>query len=149
MKIVATNRKAYNDYEILEEFESGLVLTGCEVKSLRDGAVALSDGYGQMKNGEIFLFNIHINPYKEGSIYNPDPKRPRKLLLRKTEIKKIYGQTQQRGFTLVPLKIYFNDRGLAKVTIGLARGRKAYDKKDKILRKELQRQLRKTKQLAR
>ena len=147
MKIVATNRKVYSAYEIFEEFESGLVLKGCEVKSLRNSAVSLSDGYGQIKNGEVFLYNVHISPYKEGSIYNPDPERPRKLLLKKSEIKKLFGRTQQRGFTILPLKIYFNDRGIAKVTIGLARGRREYDKKEKILREQLRRELRKTKQL--
>jgi SsrA-binding protein len=149
MKIVATNRKAYRDYEVFEEFEAGLVLKGCEVKSLRDGAVTLSDGYGQVKNGEVFLFNVHISPYKEGSIYNQDPKRIRKLLLKKNEINKLYGKTQQRGFTIVPLKILFSERGLAKVVIGLARGRRDYDKKDKILKKELRRDLQRTKRLVR
>lgn len=149
MKIVATNRKAYRDYEIFEEFEAGLVLKGCEVKSLRDGAVTLSDGYGQVKNGEVFLFNVHISPYKEGSIYNQDPKRIRKLLLKKNEINKLYGRTQQRGFTIVPLKILFSERGLAKVVIGLARGRREYDKKEKILKKELRREIQRTKRLVR
>ncbi len=149
MKVVATNRKAYRDYNIYDEYEAGLVLTGCEVKSLRNGAVSLSDGYGQVKNGEVFLFNVHISPYKEGSIYNPEPKRTRKLLLKKSEIKKIYGQTQQRGYTIVPLKIYFSDKGKAKVTMGLARGRRAYDKKEKIIKREMQREIVKTKQLRR
>ncbi len=149
MKIVATNRKAYRDYEIFEEFEAGLVLKGCEVKSLRNGAVSLSDGYGQVKNGEVFLYNVHISPYKEGSIYNPDPKRLRKLLLKKNEINKLYGQRQQRGQTIIPLKIYFNDKGKAKITIGLARGRRLYDKKEKLLKEEMRREIIKNKLLAR
>ncbi|MEO0225677.1 MAG: SsrA-binding protein SmpB [candidate division WOR-3 bacterium] len=149
MKVVVTNRKAYKDFEIYEEFEAGIVLKGCEVKSLRNGAVALSDGYAQVKKGEVFLYNIHISPYKEGSFYNPDPRRPRKLLLKMHEINKLFGLTQQRGYTIVPLKIYFNDKGKAKVLIGLGRGRKAYDKKEKLLREEMRREIVKTRRLAR
>ncbi len=149
MNIVATNRKAYRDYDIFEEFDAGLVLKGCEVKSLRDGGIMLSDGYGQVKDGEVFLFNVHISPYKEGSIYNPDPKRVRKLLLKKSEISKLYGKAQQKGYTIVPLKVYFSDRGQAKIVIGLARGRRAYDKKQKILKAEMKRELLRTKKVVR
>jgi SsrA-binding protein len=149
MNIVATNRKAYRDYDIFEEFDAGLVLKGCEVKSLRHGGIMLSDGYGQVKDGEVFLFNVHISPYKEGSIYNPDPKRVRKLLLKKSEISKLYGKAQQKGYTIVPLKVYFSDRGQAKIVIGLARGRRAYDKKQKILKAEMKRELLRTKKVVR
>lgn len=149
MNIVATNRKAYRDYDIFEEFDAGLVLKGCEVKSLRGGGIMLSDGYGQVKDGEVFLFNVHISPYKEGSIYNPDPKRVRKLLLKKSEISKLYGKAQQKGYTIVPLKVYFSDRGQAKIVIGLARGRRAYDKKQKILKAEMKRELLRTKKVVR
>jgi len=149
MNIVATNRKAYRDYEIFEEFDAGLVLKGCEVKSLRNGAITLSDGYGQVKDGEVFLFNVHVSPYKEGNIYNPDPKRVRKLLLKKSEINKLYGKTQQKGYTIVPLKVYFSDKGKAKIVIGLARGRRAYDKKERILKKEMKRELLRTRKAVR
>lgn len=140
MKIIALNRKAHRDYYIEEQYEAGIELAGTEVKSLRQGAASLGDGYAAVDRGEVFLYNVHINPYDKGGIFNKDPKRPRKLLLRKDEIKRIYGKTRQRGYTLVPLKLYFNPRGLAKVELGLAKGKKLYDKREVIKRREMARE---------
>lgn len=135
MKVVANNRKALHDYHVLETFEAGVVLAGSEVKSLRQGLVSMSDAYGDISVGEVYIFNLHISPYKYSSgKYNP--KRKRKLLLKKREVKKLYGLIQQRGNTLIPLKIYFNDRGYAKLEVGVCRRKRLYDKKEKILRKE-------------
>lgn len=136
MKIIATNRKALHDYNVLNTYEAGIMLKGSEVKSLRQGAVSLSDAYGEIRNGEIYLFNLHISPYKCTTHVKLDPKRNRKLLLKKGEIKRLYGLVQQRGNTLIPLKIYFNERGFAKLTIGICRRKRLYDKKEKILKKE-------------
>ncbi len=141
MKIISTNRKAEHLYEVLDTYEAGIVLCGSEVKSLRQGGVSLSDAYAEISNGEIFLFNLHIAPYKFSSGPVPQPKRRRKLLLKKEEIRKLYGITQQRGNSLIPLKIYFNERGLAKVTIGVCRRRQLFDKKEKILKKEAEKKL--------
>jgi SsrA-binding protein len=140
MKIVALNRKAQHDYFIEEHYEAGIMLAGTEVKSLRLGNASLADGYASVEHGEVFLHNVHINPYDKGGIFNKDPKRRRKLLLKKDEIKRIYGKTQQRGFTLIPLKLYFNPRGLAKVELGLAKGKKLYDKREEIKKRELSRE---------
>ncbi|MGB7055324.1 MAG: SsrA-binding protein SmpB [bacterium] len=135
MKVVANNRKALHDYHVLETFDAGVVLAGSEVKSLRQGLVSMSDAYGDISVGEVYIFNLHISPYKYSSgKYNP--KRKRKLLLKKKEVKKLYGLIQQRGNTVIPLKIYFNDRGYAKLEVGVCRRKRLYDKKEKILRKE-------------
>lgn len=132
---MANNRKALHDYHVLETFDAGVVLAGSEVKSLRQGLVSMSDAYGDISVGEVYIFNLHISPYKYSSgKYNP--KRKRKLLLKKREVKKLYGLIQQRGNTLIPLKIYFNDRGFAKLEVGVCRRKRLYDKKEKILRKE-------------
>lgn len=132
---MAHNRKALHDYHVLETFDAGVVLAGSEVKSLRQGLVSMSDAYGDISVGEVYIFNLHISPYKYSSgKYNP--KRKRKLLLKKREVKKLYGLIQQRGNTLIPLKIYFNDRGYAKLEVGVCRRKRLYDKKEKILRKE-------------
>lgn len=141
MKVVATNRKAFHDYIVSDNYEAGMVLEGSEVKSLRDGQVSMSDAYADFRQGEIFLFNLHITPYKCSSFRLPEPKRRRKLLLNRREIRRLYGQVSQRGVSLVPLKIYFSDRGFAKVTIGLCRHKRQYDKKEKILKAEDQRKL--------
>ncbi|MFQ6033567.1 MAG: SsrA-binding protein SmpB [Candidatus Bipolaricaulia bacterium] len=141
IKIVATNRKARHDYEIEETYEAGLVLKGTEVKSLRRGSCSLKDGFALVKEGEVFLYNVYIAPYEEGSHYNPDPERPRKLLLHKQEIVRLTTKVRERGYTLVPLKIYFKD-GYAKVELALAKGRAKYDKREKIKRKEQEREMR-------
>ncbi len=140
-KIVAVNRKARHDYSILETFEAGIVLTGTEVKSLRRGKVSLQDSYADVKNGEVWIYNLHISPYEHGNIYNHDPKRSRKLLLNKDEIAYLVGKVRERGLTLIPLSIYFNERGWAKVELGLAKGKKLYDKRRDIVERDERREL--------
>ncbi len=140
MKIIALNRKAEHNYFIYDRYEAGIVLSGTEVKSLREGKVSLTDGYAAVEDGEVFLYNVHISPYAQGSIFNKDPKRKRKLLLKKFEIKRLYGKTKERGFTLIPLKIYFNKKGIAKVELGLCKGKKLYDKREELRRRELKRE---------
>lgn len=142
MKVVATNKKAYTDYEILETYEAGIVLKGTEVKSLREGNVHFKDSFCRFKDGELYLLNLHISPYRHGSIHNHDPERPRKLLLHKRELKRLIGKVQEEGVTIVPLKIYFNDRGFAKVEIAVARGKKKYDKREAIKKREMEKKLR-------
>src|ERR687887_1077043 len=139
-KQVATNRKAFHDYAIEEKIEAGIVLKGTEVKSMRDGRVNLRDAYASVEHGEVILHNFHISPYSHGNIMNHDPLRPRKLLLHRKEIRKLIGQTQQKGLTLVPLRIYFTAQGLAKVEIALARGKKEYDRRETIKQREVSRE---------
>lgn len=134
-KTVATNRKAYHDYFIEETFEAGIALTGTEIKSVRAGRVNLRESYAQIRDGEIWMVNAHISPYEHGNRANHDPTRPRKLLMHKQEIARLAGKVQERGFTLVPLRMYLKNN-LAKVEIGLARGKKMYDKRDSIARRE-------------
>lgn len=135
---VVQNRKAWHDYFIEETFEAGIALVGTEVKSIRAGNVNLKDSYADIKNGEIFIFNMHISPYEKGNIFNKDPLRQRKLLLHKREILKLDGLTKQKGLTLVPLKIYFSNSKI-KLELGLARGKKLYDKRESILKRDSQR----------
>ncbi len=149
MKIVANNRKALHDYHVLESFEAGLVLTGSEVKSLRQGMVSISDAYGDISDGEVYVFNLHITNYRYSSTGKLDPKRKRKILLNKKEIKKLYGLVQQRGNTMIPLKIYFTERGYAKMQIGVCRRKRLYDKKEKILKKEEERKIAKARKIMR
>jgi len=140
-KVVATNRKAYHDYFIEDKFEAGMVLTGTEVKSLRDGRANLQDSYASVKNGEVFLYHCHISPYSHGNLMNHDPLRVRKLLLHKKEIDKLLGKTQHKGLTLVPLRIYFSERGKAKIELGLAKGKKQYDRRESIKAREAGREV--------
>jgi SsrA-binding protein len=137
---VATNRKAYHDYFIEETLEAGMALQGTEVKSLRLGLANLSDSYALVRKDEVYLFNANISPYPHGNIMNHEPLRTRKLLLHKQEIRKVIGKMTQKGFTLIPLKLYFV-RGKAKVLIGLAKGKKSYDKRDTIKEKESKREV--------
>ncbi|HEX5830098.1 MAG TPA: SsrA-binding protein SmpB [Gemmatimonadaceae bacterium] len=137
---IARNRRARHDYEILETWEAGLVLTGTEVKSLRAGKANLSDAYGIVKDGEIWLLNLHISPYEQGNQFNHDPTRTRKLLLHKREIRRMIGSVERQGLTLVPLELYFR-RGVAKVTLGLARGKKTHDKRADLRRKDDEREM--------
>ncbi|HBH60764.1 MAG TPA: SsrA-binding protein [Nitrospiraceae bacterium] len=137
---VATNRKAYHDYHIQETYEAGMSLLGTEVKSLREGRANLKDSYAIIKDGELFLFNCHISPYSHGNIQNHDPLRTRKLLLHKKEISKLWGKISQQGLTLIPLKIYFKG-GKAKVAIGLAKGKKQYEKRESIKEREAKREI--------
>jgi SsrA-binding protein len=139
--VVATNRKAFHDYSIEEKMEAGLVLRGTEVKSLREGKVNLRDSYASVDHEEVILHNCHITPYSHGNIMNHDPLRPRKLLLHRKEISKLLGKTQQKGLTLVPLRIYFNPRGKAKIEIALAKGKKQYDRRETIKSREAGREV--------
>jgi len=140
VKIVVTNKKARFLYEIIEIFEAGLVLQGTEVKSLRLGKGNLQDSYATIKDGEMFLYNMHISPYDQGNIYNHEPDRIRKLLLHKQEIKRLTGKVVERGMTLVPLKIYFKN-GRAKVELGLARGKSLVDRRKDIAKRDEQRMI--------
>ena len=140
IKAIASNRKAYHDFFIEESLEAGLVLTGTEVKSLRDGRANLKDSYASVKDGELFLIGCHISPYSHGNIMNVDPERTRKLLLHKKEIKSLQGKLTQKGYTLVPLKLYFL-KGRAKVELGLAKGKKHYDVRETIKEKEANREI--------
>lgn len=138
-KLIANNKKAYYDYFIDEKYEAGLVLHGTEVKSLRQGKCSIKEAYIQIINGEVFVINMNITPYEKGNIFNKDPLRPKKLLLHQSEINKLEGQTSQKGFTIVPLQVYLS-KGRVKMKIGLARGKKLYDKRDSIAKKDQQRE---------
>ncbi len=138
--LVAKNKKAYFDYEILEEFEAGMVLTGTEVKSLRDHRVNLKESYARIKDGEVWLENCHISPYTHGNLSNHEPTRRRKLLLQRREINRLVGKTSQKGLTLVPLVLYFKN-GRAKLKVGLARGKKTHDKRETERRKVVEREV--------
>ncbi|MBW8065345.1 MAG: SsrA-binding protein SmpB [Nitrospira sp.] len=140
-KVVATNRKAFHDYAIQEKLEAGIVLKGTEVKSLREGRVNLRDSYASVNHGEVVLHHCHISPYSHGNIMNHDPLRPRRLLLHRREISKLLGKTQQKGLTLIPLRIYFSSRGRAKVEIALAKGKKQYDRREAIKAREAGREV--------
>ena len=140
-KVVATNRKAFHDYFIEERYEAGILLQGTEVKSLREGRVNLQDSYASVRGSEMFLHQCHISPYSHGNIMNHDPTRVRKLLLHKMEISKLLGKTQQKGLTLIPLRIYFSKRGYAKVELGLAKGKKLYDRRETIKAREAGREV--------
>ena len=140
-KSVATNKKAFHDYLILEKLEAGICLLGTEVKAIREGRLNLKDSYALVQGGEIFLFHCHISPYSHGNRENHDPTRPRKLLLHQKEIRKLIGKTQEKGLTLVPLRVYLR-RGKIKVELGVARGKKLYDKRETERRKEMDREAR-------
>jgi SsrA-binding protein len=139
IKLVCQNRKAHHDYQIDETFEAGMVLSGPEVKSLRLGRANLKDSYAKPKEGEIFLYEVHISPYENAPLHEQNPTRTRKLLLHKQEIRRLIGKIREKGFTLVPLKIYFRS-GKVKVELALAKGKKLFDKRETIRRKELKRE---------
>ncbi len=141
-KLIASNRKARRDYEILETLEAGMELKGSEVKSLRMGKINLDDSFVRFEAGQAVLYNTHISPYEQASYLNVEPARLRRLLLHKKQILKLALQLAQRGFTLVPLKVYFNDRGVAKLELALCKGKKIYDRREDIKRKETERELR-------
>lgn len=138
-KLIATNRKARHDYIILETLEAGIALQGTEVKSLRAGRANLKDSYATIKDGEVWLFHVHISPYDHGSVFNHDPLRPRKLLLHRQEIRRLTTKLQERGLTLVPLRMYFK-KGRAKVELALARGKRQYDRREDITRRDTERE---------
>ncbi|EAF0800516.1 SsrA-binding protein SmpB [Listeria monocytogenes] len=139
-KLVAQNKKARHDYAIEETFEAGIVLQGTEIKSVRNARVNLKDSYAGIDKGEIFLHNMHISPYEQGNRYNHDPLRTRKLLLHKKQISRLIGETKESGYSIVPLKMYIKD-GYAKVLIGVARGKKKYDKRQDLKQKEAKRDI--------
>ncbi|MGB4631688.1 MAG: SsrA-binding protein SmpB [Tepidanaerobacteraceae bacterium] len=142
-RVLVTNRKARHDYHILETFEAGIVLVGTEVKSLREGRGNLKDSFARVENGELFLYNMHISPYEKGNIFNRDPLRTRKLLMHKKEINRLAGRVQEKGLTLIPLKVYLNERGLVKVELALAKGKALYDKREDIKRRDAKREVEK------
>jgi len=139
--VVATNRRAHHDYFILERLEAGIVLKGTEVKSLRAGRANLREAFARVENGEVFLYNLHISPWDYGNRWNHDPTRTRKLLLHKAEIRRLVGKTREKGKTLIPLRIYFNSRGRAKVELALAQGKKLWDKRESIARRDEAREI--------
>ena len=140
-KLVAANKKARHDYFIEATYEAGIVLTGTEIKSVRAGKVSIKESYAKVENGELIIYGMHISPYEQGNRYNVEPLRPRKLLLHKKEINKLYGETKNTSLTIVPLSMYFNEDGRAKVEIGLARGKKNYDKRATIAKKDADRKM--------
>lgn len=142
-KLIAQNRKARHDYTVVDTMEAGIVLQGTEIKSIRNGRINLKDGFARIRNGEAYLLNVHISPYEQGNIFNHDPLRTRKLLLHKKQIAKLITETKNTGITIVPLKVYIRN-GYAKVLIGLAKGKKQYDKREDLKRKEINREINRT-----
>ncbi len=141
VRVLVSNRKARHDYQIEDTIEAGIVLTGTEIKSIRSGRMNLQDSFAQVRNGEVWLVGAHISPYTHGNRENHDPLRDRKLLLHRREINKLAGKVQERGYTLVPLRVYLKD-GRAKVELGLARGKKLYDKRESIAKRDYDREMR-------
>lgn len=139
LKLVANNKKAYHDYFFEEKYEAGLVLHGTEVKSLRMGKCSIKEAFIRIENGEVFIYGMHISPYEKGNIFNKDPLRVRKLLLHKSQIQKLIGNSAEKGYTIVPLQVYFSN-GRAKIEIGLAKGKKLYDKRQDIAKKDQKRE---------
>ena len=139
MKLVANNKKAYHDYFIEEKYEAGLVLHGTEVKSLRMGKCSVKEAFIRIENNEVFIYGMHISPYEKGNIFNKDPLRVKKLLLHKQQIRKLIGNSSEKGYTIVPLQVYFRD-GRDKIEIGLAKGKKLYYKRQDIARKDQKRE---------
>ena len=141
MKVIANNKKARHEYFVDEVYEAGLVLTGTEIKSIRNGKVSIKEAYAKIINGEVLILGMNISPYEQGNRFNVDPLRPRKLLLHRREINKLIGKIKVGGVTLIPLRIYLNDRGKAKIEIAVARGKKLYDKRDSIARRDTERKM--------
>lgn len=139
-KIVANNPTARHNYTIENTLEAGIVLTGTEIKSIRNGKINLKDSYANIKNGEVFIYGMHISPYEHGNIYNKDPLRTRKLLLSRREINKLIGLTKQKGYSLVPISLYFNGNFL-KIELGIGKGKKLYDKREEIAKKDAERRM--------
>lgn len=141
VKLVANNKKARHDYFIEETYEAGIALTGTEIKSIRAGKASIKEAYGKIDRGEVFLYGMNVSPYEHGNRFNVDPLRPRRLLLHKREIRKMIGATSEQGLTLVPLRLYINEKGMAKIEIAVARGKKLYDKRDDIAKKDAMRKI--------
>lgn len=142
MRIIAKNKKANYNYEILERMEAGISLLGTEVKSIRDGKISIKESYAEIKEGEVFLINCNISPYEPASRFNHDPRRERKLLLHRREIKRLIGKIQEKGLTLVPTMVFFNDKGKVKVEVSLGKGKRAYEKREAIRERDRKRELR-------
>ena len=140
-KLVANNKKARHDYFVDEVYEAGIVLTGTEIKSIRAGKVSIKESYAKVEKAEVFVYGMNISPYEQGNRFNVDPLRPRKLLLHKQEIRKLIGYTTQKGMTLVPLNMYINESGRCKMELGVCRGKKNYDKRDDIAKKDAARKM--------
>lgn len=145
VEIVATNRKARKNYEILDTYEAGIELKGSEIKSIREHNVNIDDAFCLVEKGEIFVHNMHISPYHASSVFKPDPYRKRKLLLHRKEINRIAGQVARKGFTIIPLKVYIRNGKLCKVEIGICKGKKKHDKREEIKRKEIEMEMRRVK----
>lgn len=141
--VIAQNRKARHDYAILDTIEAGMVLQGTEIKAIRAGRINLKDGYARIRNGEVFLDNVHISPYEQGNQFNHDPLRTRKLLMKKRQITRLIGEVKQPGITLVPLRVYIKN-GYAKVLIGIAKGKRQFDKREDLKRKDIDREISRT-----
>lgn len=141
MKTIAQNKKAFHDYEILDKFEAGMALAGSEVKSIRAGRISLKDSYVEIHNGEAFLLRCHISPYEQASIFNHEPERKRKLLLNRREIHRLDQKVKTRGFSIIPLQVYLTDKGLFKIEIALVRGKREYEKKQKLKERDMQREM--------
>jgi SsrA-binding protein len=142
MKIVATNKTAYHNYEIMESFEAGIALVGSEVKAIREGRISLKESYAEVKGGDVVLVKCHISPYEAANIFNHEPLRERRLLLHKREIRRLSGKIKERGLTLVPTKVLFNDRGKVKIEIALVRGKREYEKRAAIKKRDTDREIR-------
>ncbi|MFH1128491.1 MAG: SsrA-binding protein SmpB [Candidatus Omnitrophota bacterium] len=141
-KISATNKKAYRDYVVLESVECGIELKGSEVKSIRAGKINFEDSFARVENNQVTMYNTHISPYEQASYLNVEPTRPRRLLLHEAQVRRLSGQVAQKGFTLVPLKVYFNERGFAKIELALCKGKKLYDKREHIKKREINLEMR-------
>lgn len=141
MKTIAQNKKAFHDYEILDRFEAGVSLVGSEVKSIRAGRVSLKDSYVEVQGGEAWLLRCHVSPYEQAGVFNHEPERRRKLLLHEREIHRLDQKVRERGFSIVPLQLYFNDKGRIKAEIALARGKREYEKKQKIKERDIRREM--------
>lgn len=142
MKIIAKNKKAFFNYEILGSYEAGISLLGSEVKSIREGKISLKESYAEIKGGEVFLVNCHISPYEAANIFNHEPTRERKLLLHRQEIKRLTGKIKEKGLTLIPTRVMINDKGKVKVEVSLARGKRVYQKREAIKEKDREREMR-------
>jgi SsrA-binding protein len=140
---LVTNRKARHDYHIIETYEAGIALAGTEVKSLRAGKGNLKDSFAKIENGELYIHNMHISPYEKGNIFNKDPMRTRKLLMKRREIDRLYGLIKEKGLTIIPLKLYLNEKGLVKVELALVKGKTLYDRREDIKRRDANREIKK------
>jgi len=141
MKIIAQNKKAFHDYEVLDRFEAGIALAGSEVKSIRAGRISLKDSFAEVQNGEAFLLRCHVSPYEQAGVFNHEPERKRKLLLHAREIHRLDQKVKERGFSIVPLQVFLTDKGLIKVEIALVRGKREYEKKQKLKERDIRREM--------